>query len=737
MSNTKKLMPFMLNILFVFMQTSLANDSCPVGGVDFTHTAMDYRETFLDLDRQIKYARQQSIAQSLETAGLDLRMLDFIPESSLQKLTQSGQIDLKAVQQVATHGGYKPTRTLPDFGIRVYSTANGYAANLTPQGKPTHVYEVEGHKITIDVADTSGGRFDSHPHQDMNAHPKKTKYAEMDPDAAVAKALAESNEANPNGVPLSTGDSPVFYRVMSKRELLEILTEGQALAKGSVTDWVRDFATPLEKKWLEDQGYHDSSRNVLFKGKSAADIKKIKDDFRARFGREMPIVLNTQAHFKKYFVNNLLKGLENDNLVPPSKMRLPDSTKELLKRFTINGVLYREGLGRYLEDNIFSLPPGPKRNDAIVDIFGFDFAARLHEENIFGFDEMSPFKGTSIGLPMSNYIGDGTFVVAIRDVHGRARKNTTNLYEREWFFKDGIAIDEIAGVWSGKDLDKVPGGKVLLSDPQVTKDRTWNDYQGKASAESLGDPVPVIRFEQSARAKPQPPKASKADSGVEQHLPTSPPPSPIADNATAPVASAVGHPGTANIWDRLTPTSEAPHSGDAIPGSFVFEATPERIWVHPNATKHLREVIERDLARDRPSINPTTRDPVVLTPGNRKPAPAITHRPEMARLLGQISVANLESAVTTMMNSTPFREQLQTLMRQMRERGETPTDTTRPRIYGTIDGGNGNFYEIGISGNPTAKPGEAPFVLYHAREIPNPGTPATIKVFQGRKPPAP
>jgi hypothetical protein len=264
-----------------------------------------------------------------------------------------------------------------------------------------------------------------------------------------------------------------------------------------------------------------------------------------------------------------------------------------------------------------------------------------------------------------------------------------------------------------------------------------------ARARELADSLPAGRERQAAldaiTAMEERRTASLASLPAEMVPATSPrpPPAVLPDDAIAPVAPEVGHSGTATIWERLTPTTAAPHSGDAIPGSFVFEATPERIWVHPNATKHLREVIERDLARERPSTNPTTRDPVVLTPGNREPVPAITHRPAMARLLGQISMANLEVAVTAMMNSVPFREQLQTLMRQMRERAETLTDTNRPRIFGIIDAGNGHFYEIGISGNPTALPGEAPFVLYHAREVPNPGTSATITVFQGRRPPGP
>ena len=108
-----------------------------------------------------------------------------------------------------------------------------------------------------------------------------------------------------------------------------------------------------------------------------------------------------------------------------------------------------------------SLPPGSKRNDALIDLFGYDYAAKLHADAVNGFGQFSPFKGTSVGLPVSHFLNQEMYLIAIRDVHGCARKNLRGGGEREWFYKDGIALDEVAGNWSDRDLNTVPNGKIM------------------------------------------------------------------------------------------------------------------------------------------------------------------------------------------------------------------------------------------------------------------------------------
>ncbi|MEK6623733.1 MAG: hypothetical protein AABY86_02110 [Bdellovibrionota bacterium] len=478
-------------------------DSCSITGPEFTNNSSQYRETLLDLERQVQYAKKNAVRDALIAAGLDSAMIDFIPPKSMEILSRRASLDTQAATQVATANGYHPTRALPDITILSFATENANDRAHTPVAPPSHVYEVDGVKITLDVADYGQGTFKSHPTVEINAHPRENSYANLAPEIMIDRALSEYKQANPAGIPLSIGDNPVFYRVVSKAELVELLGTGQSRANGSITDWSKDFVTSREKAWLESRKIYENGMRDLGRpdlgNKSPAQIASINADFRAQFGRDLPPMFLTQAQMKDHFVDHLKDGLAKEIKQPGTKERLPAATYELIDRFSHNGVLNETALGRYIEDNILSLPPGSRRNDAVLDLFGYDYAAYLHAQYTLGFDQFSPFKGTSIGLPVGHFIKNDTYVIAIRDVHGRARKNLGGGGEREWFYKDGIALDEVAGVWSGAELSTIPNGNIMMKAPEFLPrndpaHKVWDQYVQKDYHLGItGDPTPIQR----------------------------------------------------------------------------------------------------------------------------------------------------------------------------------------------------------------------------------------------------
>jgi hypothetical protein len=54
------------------------------------------------------------------------------------------------------------------------------------------------------------------------------------------------------------------------------------------------------------------------------------------------------------------------------------------------------------------------------------------------------------------------------------------------------------------------------------------------------------------------------------------------------VQAAVGETPGGTVWDRITPTQPV-YEGSPIPRSFELTTESGRIWVHPNASKHIVE----------------------------------------------------------------------------------------------------------------------------------------------------
>lgn len=97
-------------------------------------------------------------------------------------------------------------------------------------------------------------------------------------------------------------------------------------------------------------------------------------------------------------------------------------------------------------------------------------------------------------MPISDFLRNDTYLVAIRDIHGRARKNLGNTGEREWFYKDGLALDEVAGIWAERDLGNIRNGDIMTKAPEAVDDPNWNSHVPKRFQEEMsGEPMPIIR----------------------------------------------------------------------------------------------------------------------------------------------------------------------------------------------------------------------------------------------------
>lgn len=358
----KKKCLFTLFLSFCFLSQIALGDNCSIEAPNFTKTATEYQQVFEDLNRQIRYAKRNALLDSINDLGLDPKMIEFMSPFSIQVL--SSKIDLSAneITQVANAGGYKPARRIGNLEIDQIVKRNLDKKDKTPLGVATFETEVSGVKIAVDYRDYSGGRFQSHPNIDMDGFPQKSKLGKIPSDQMITEALVKYKQANPDGIPLSQGNEPVFYRIISKGELEELLSTGQSRSNGSITDWASDFVNPAEKKWMLDNNISESSLRDLinFKNLKPDQIQKINSEFKAKFGRDLPKYFQTHDEIRISFVDNLLRGLSNDTNPRAShlKERLPDSTKRLIDRFTVNGQIDKAALGRYIEDNILSLPPG-------------------------------------------------------------------------------------------------------------------------------------------------------------------------------------------------------------------------------------------------------------------------------------------------------------------------------------------------------------------------------------------